>query len=102
MGQLLASVKRAGAERKTITFFTSDNGNPEYGDMLGNLPLRGYKASNWEGGVREPAIVRWPGRIPAGVTSWALATTYDIYPTVMRLAGGSMPPGQFYYGAPSM
>lgn len=98
VGQLLASVKRAGAERKTITFFTSDNGNPEYGDMLGNLPLRGYKASNWEGGVREPAIVRWPGRIPAGVTSWALATTYDIYPTVMRLAGGSMPPGRVYDG----
>jgi arylsulfatase A len=48
VGQLMATVKTAGADDNTITFFSSDNGNPEYGDMLGNLPLRGYKDSNWE------------------------------------------------------
>jgi arylsulfatase A-like enzyme len=47
VGQLLAAVKTAGVDDNTIMFFTSDNGNPEYGDMLGNWPLRGYKASNW-------------------------------------------------------
>ena len=48
VGQLVAAVKAAGADNNTVMFFTSDNGNPEYGDMLGNLPLRGFKASNWE------------------------------------------------------
>lgn len=91
VGRLLAAVKDAGVDNSTIIFFTSDNGNPEYGDMLGNWPLRGYKASNWEGGVREPAFVRWPGHVAAGATSWALATTYDIFPTALSLAGGKLP-----------
>lgn len=98
VGKLLAAVHRAGADDNTIVFFTSDNGNPAYGDMLGNLPLRGYKASNWEGGIREPAIVRWPGRVAAGATSWKLATTYDIYPTVLSLAGGQLPEDRVFDG----
>ena len=44
----MAAVKAAGADENTLAFFSSDNGNPEYGDMLGNLPLRGYKGE--EGG----------------------------------------------------
>jgi len=59
--------------------------------MLGNWPLRGYKASNWEGGIREPAMVRWPGRVAANATTWEIGTTYDIFPTVLSLAGGELP-----------
>ena len=66
--------------------------------MLGNWPLRGYKATNWEGGIREPAIVRWPGHVQAGVTSWEIATTYDIMPTVVSLAGGQLPVGRVFDG----
>jgi len=93
VGRLMAAVKAAGVDNNTIAFFTSDNGNPEYGDMLGNWPLRGYKASNWEGGIREPGIVRWPGYVAAGATSMEVATTYDIYPTVLSLAGAKIPSG---------
>merc|ERR1712224_999032 len=91
VGQLMAAVEAAGADNNTLMFFTSDNGNPEYGDMHGNLPLRGFKASNWEGGIREPAMVRWPGHVAAGATSWKLAATYDIFPTVVSMAGGKQP-----------
>ena len=55
----------------------------------GNLPLRGYKTSIWEGGFREPGIAWWPGRIPAGSASDALVATYDIFPTVINLAGAA-------------
>jgi arylsulfatase A len=98
VGQLMAAVKAAGVDSNTITFVSSDNGNPEYGDMLGNLPLRGYKASNWEGGVREPGLVHWPGHIAAGAISWALVATYDIPVTVIALAGGQLPDDRVFDG----
>ena len=59
----------------------------------GNLPLRGYKASLWEGGFREPGIAWWPGKIKAGSSTAAIAATYDIFPTVLKLAGAAPPPG---------
>jgi arylsulfatase A-like enzyme len=73
-----------------VVFFTSDNGSPQRPD--GNLPLRGYKASIWEGGYREPGIAWWPGKIKAGSYSPdALVATYDIFPTVLALAGVAFP-----------
>eukprot|EP00040_Diaphanoeca_grandis_P037721 m.248875 g.248875 ORF g.248875 m.248875 type:complete len:416 (+) comp33866_c4_seq12:121-1368(+) len=75
----------------TLVFFTSDNGSPQRPD--GNLPLRGYKTTIWEGGYREPGIAWWPGKIKAGSFSpQALVTTYDIFPTVLNLAGAALPP----------
>ena len=57
------------------------------------------QASTWEGGIREPALVHWPGKIAAGITSWALATTYDIPITIAALAGASLPSdGRAYDG----
>jgi arylsulfatase A len=76
----------------TLVFFTSDNGSPQRPD--GNLPLRGYKATIWEGGYREPGIAWWPGMIKAGSFSpSALVATYDIFPTVLSFAGVALPGG---------
>jgi len=74
-----------------VVFFTSDNGAPPSGDNSGNLPLRGYKADNWEGGIREPAIVRWPGTVAPGSLTYELAATYDIFSTSVAIAGGKLP-----------
>lgn len=68
--------------------FSSDNG-PWYQGSAGRL--RGRKGSTYEGGVREPFIARWQGRIPKGRTSNALASTMDVFPTVTRLCGASLP-----------
>jgi len=91
VGQIMAAVKEAGADDNTITFFTSDNGAPLGNDVSGNLPLRGGKAQVWEGGFREPGIVRWPGRVAAGSVSEAIVSTMDIHPTIIALANLSLP-----------
>ncbi|MDE0285442.1 MAG: sulfatase-like hydrolase/transferase, partial [Gammaproteobacteria bacterium] len=60
---------------------------------------RGKKYSNWEGGVRVPAIMRWPGRIPGSAVSDELVTIMDIYPTLAALAGARLPAGTVFDGA---
>jgi arylsulfatase A-like enzyme len=55
-------------------------------------PLRGAKGTTWEGGHRVPAILRWPGRIPAGRTIAEIATTMDLHATILALAGAAPPP----------
>ncbi len=86
IGELLASLKRLGLDRDTIVFFASDNG-PWYQGSPGSL--RGRKGSTYEGGVRVPGIVRWPGRIKAGSVSDEPVSTIDFFPTAIELAGGS-------------
>ncbi len=88
VGQVLEELKRNGLERNTLVMFTSDNG-PWYQGSPGKL--RGRKATTYEGGVREPFIARWPGRIPAGEVSNAVTSMLDIFPTVTRLIGGKLP-----------
>lgn len=56
-----------------------------------NAPLRGFKASTWEGGVRVPTIAWWPGRIPAGTETDAITGMFDILPTFAALAGAELP-----------
>jgi len=68
--------------------FSSDNG-PWYQGSPG--PLRGRKGSTYEGGVREPFLARWPGRIPKGAVCKGVAGTVDILPTVAKLAGAPLP-----------
>jgi arylsulfatase A-like enzyme len=106
-GRLLATLDELGLRDNTVVLFTSDNGpwsndharqhakNARYvawtkGPELpwGSAgPLRGAKGSTWEGGLRVPGIVRWPGHVPAGRTSSAIISTLDVLPTFASLSG---------------
>jgi arylsulfatase A len=85
VGEILNALKRTGLDRDTIVFFSSDNG-PWYQGNAG--PLRGRKGWTYDGGVRVPGIVRWPGHIRAGRTSDEPAATIDFFPTALALSGG--------------
>jgi len=87
VGQILATLKKLGIDKKTLVVYTSDNG-PAAGSAG---PLRGKKGSTWEGGMREPCIMRWPGTIPAGSTCGELATIMDLLPTLAKLGGTQAP-----------
>jgi arylsulfatase A-like enzyme len=88
VGEILDALKRIGVDEKTLVVFTSDNGPwlsfGEHGGSAG--PLREGKGTTWDGGMREPCIMRWPGRIPAGAVCSELCTTMDILPTFAILA----------------
>lgn len=88
VGQVLSELKNNGLDRDTLVFFTSDNG-PWYQGSPGLL--RGRKMTTYEGGVREPFIARWPGKIRPGQTSRAVTSMMDIFPTVTKLCGGTLP-----------
>jgi arylsulfatase A-like enzyme len=88
VGQVLSRIRQLGVADNTMVLFLSDNG-PWYGGSTGGL--RGMKALTWEGGLRVPMIGWWPGRIPAGRTSDAIAGTIDVLPTVLKAAGLSWP-----------
>jgi arylsulfatase A-like enzyme len=92
-GQILRAVAELGIEQDTLVVFLSDNG-PWLGkkqDGGSSGPFYEGKVSTWEGGFRVPAIFRWKGQIPAGVTSTAFATTMDLFTTVVRVAGAEIP-----------
>ncbi|HVX62915.1 MAG TPA: sulfatase [Pirellulales bacterium] len=88
VGQVLDTVRQLGLSKNTLVIFTSDNGGTQRGV---NAPLRGYKGSTWEGGMREPTIAWWPGTIPAGTETDAVTSMMDILPTFVKFAGGSPP-----------
>jgi arylsulfatase A len=93
VGRVLAALKENGIDRKTLVVFTSDNGPWLSKKYFGGcaLPLRDGKFSTYDGGLREPCIMRWPGRIPAGKVCHELCSTIDLLPTFARLAGGHVP-----------
>jgi len=76
--------------RRTLVLFTSDNGATR-GKGRSNRPLRGNKGTTWEGGMREPCVVWWPGQIPGGSVSDALTSTLDVLPTLAFLAQAEVP-----------
>lgn len=89
-GEILKAIKANGIDENTLVIFTSDNGAARrWGGS--NAPLSGFKGSTMEGGMREPCVIRWPGKIPAGKTCDALASTIDLLPTFAKLAGGGAP-----------
>jgi arylsulfatase len=90
---VLKALAENGVDDRTFVLFTSDNGPwLSYGDHAGSAgPLREGKGTCWEGGVREPCIMRWPGRIPAGTTTGQMLMTIDILPTIARLSGAALP-----------
>ncbi|MBC7294612.1 MAG: sulfatase-like hydrolase/transferase, partial [Thermoleophilia bacterium] len=79
-----------GLAERTLVFFFSDNGATPRGS---NKPLRGHKGTLWEGGHRVPAIAWWPGKIAPGRTTNELAAGFDLMPTMLELAGASVPEG---------
>jgi arylsulfatase A-like enzyme len=94
VGQILDAIKSNGIDDNTFVMFTSDNGPwLNYGNHAGSaLPLREGKGTMWEGGYREPCVMRWPGKIPAGTKCDELASTIDMFPTVAKLIGAQVSP----------
>ena len=93
VGQVMDALKRTGLEDKTWVIFTSDNGPwLSYGDHAGSAyPLREGKGTCWEGGTREPCVMRWPGRIPAGTECNRMLMTIDLFPTIAKLIHADLP-----------
>ena len=104
VGEILAALRAANLDRKTLVVFMSDNGpwlNAGPRMMQGGVDpwdvgspgsLRGSKGTSYEGGFRVPAIMRWTGTIPPGQESAAIASNLDLFPTVLQMAGVSLPP----------
>lgn len=94
MGRLFALLKELGIDEKTVVFFCSDNGGHRRHDgrFDSNAPFRGAKGDLFEGGLRTPMLVRWPGKIPAGTTNSLPWTFADVLPTLADLAGAALPP----------
>lgn len=86
IGKVITSLKESGQYENTIILFTSDNGG-HLPDLANNGPLRDGKQSMYEGGLRVPTLVNWPGQIAAGSSTNQLNLSMDIYPTVIQLAG---------------
>ncbi|MFZ9978779.1 MAG: arylsulfatase B [Opitutales bacterium] len=87
VGKIEDALRKAGRLENTLIVFSSDNGGPPPGD---NTPLRDFKGSIYEGGTRAAAFATWPGRIPAEQRLRQPMHMVDWYPTLIRLAGGSL------------
>jgi arylsulfatase A-like enzyme len=90
VGTLLDKLDELGIADKTIVVFSSDNGGNMYNDVQGmpatsNAPLRGGKATLYEGGIRVPTVICWPGKVAEDSTSNVLVSTCDFFPTIMEM-----------------
>ncbi|MCR9202626.1 MAG: sulfatase [Planctomycetaceae bacterium] len=89
---ILAALERTGVADRTVIIFTSDNGGLDRnGSPTENAPLRSGKGSPYEGGIRVPFLVRWPGQVPAGTVSDEPVCSIDIFPTILEAAGVPLP-----------
>lgn len=98
VGQLLDKLKALGLEENTLVIFSSDNGPHKEGGadpafFQSGGPLRGYKRALYDGGIRVPTLVRWPGKIAAGAVSDQVWAFWDVLPTLAELAGQTPPEG---------
>lgn len=89
VGRLLAHLEEQGLTKNTIIVFTSDNG--AYFPVTTTSPLRGSKGSLYEGGIRVPLIVKWPGKIKPGSVSNQPVLSMDFYPTFLAITGAKVP-----------
>lgn len=90
IGALMEAVEKAGQKENTIFVFMSDNGGSGNG---GNAPLKGSKSTMWEGGLRVPFIMRWPGKLPAGKVTDEFLTSLELVPTLLAATGAKAPDG---------
>lgn len=112
VGTLLDEIDRLGIADRTAIIFLSDNGGNMYNGIVettvdgeeyiaaptSNAPLRGGKATMFEGGIRVPGIVVWPGVTEAGAVTDAMIQTTDFYPTILNLLGVALPEGHIIDG----
>jgi arylsulfatase A-like enzyme len=88
VGEILRTLDRLGLKQNTLVIFTNDNG----GEWLSrNAPLFHHKGSVWEGGIRVPALLRWPARIPPNRVSGQMGITMDLTATILAAAGSAVP-----------
>ena len=88
IGRVMEAIEHRGRARDTLVVFTSDNGGERFSYMW---PFVGEKGDLYEGGLRVPALVRWPGRLPAGATCGQTAMSMDWLPTLLAAAGQALP-----------
>ena len=100
VGQVLDAIDEAGLADDTIVLYVSDNGpdSAHYPQVSNSGPFRGYLGSAFEGSIRTPAIVRWPGRVAPGRVSNEIVALVDVFPTLAALAGAKMPDGRVIDG----
>jgi len=100
VGRLLSKLEELNLDQQTIVLFMSDNGGlaTAEGSPTSNLPLRGGKGWMYEGGIREPMMIRWPGSGSAGSVTDVPVTSTDFYPTMLEMAGLDLLPGQHMDG----
>lgn len=92
IGRILGKLKESGLEENTIVFFFSDNGGPTNDNTSRNEPLRGYKAQTWEGGIRVPFFVKWPGKLRPGTVYDSPVIQLDVHATALAVAGVGIQP----------
>ena len=98
VAEILSVLAKTGRAENTLVIFTSDNGGLSTKPCTSNLPLRAGKGWAYEGGIRVPLIAHWPGKISRGAESSVPVTSMDFYPTLLRLAGLPLMPGQHVDG----
>lgn len=92
VGRVLKTIRDLGQEEETLVLFFSDNGGPSKSTTSSNLPLRGVKATTWEGGIRVPFCMQWKGHLPAGKTFEHPVIQLDLLPTILTAAGAPIDP----------
>jgi len=100
VGKVLGKLEEVGLDKNTVVIFMSDNGglSTSEGSPTSNVPLRAGKGWMYEGGIREPMIVRWPGVTKPGSTCAEPVTSTDFYPTMLEMAGLPLRPKQHLDG----
>lgn len=96
VGRLAKALREHGIEDRTLVIFTSDNGG--FAKATDNGPLRANKGSNFEGGLRVPVIIKWPGNVGGGSTSEVPVISTDFYPTILEATGQPPRPNQHLDG----
>ncbi|MCL4106745.1 UNVERIFIED_CONTAM: hypothetical protein GTU68_048189 [Idotea baltica] len=94
VGKIMNKLKSTGIDDSTVVIFFSDNGglSTSEGTPTANTPLRAGKGWLYEGGIREPAIIKWPGVVAPGTVSNTVITSMDFYPTILEMAGQPLRP----------
>lgn len=93
VSQVLDALEETGISDRTIVVYASDNGpdSADYPVVSSSDPFRGYLGSAYEGSIRTPAMVRWPGRIAPGRTTNEIVAMVDLFPTLAKIAGAKIP-----------